>query len=146
MDNSGLATDDNEQGWAVGVGLKVPLFTGFLTTGKIKAARARLEAMKARQLLFKGGLALQIKHAFLQMDQARRVRESTRAAAETATENRDLTERAYRMDLVGADDMIESQVMESLTQARAEESLYSYAAAQYLLSYLVGTQVERMVQ
>jgi hypothetical protein len=36
--------------------------------------------------------------------------------------------------------------MESLTQARAEESLYSYAAAQYLLSYLVGTQVERMVQ
>jgi hypothetical protein len=43
------------------------------------------------------------------MDQARRVRESTRAAAETATENRDLTERAYRMDLVGADDMIESR-------------------------------------
>jgi outer membrane protein len=146
MNNSGLATDDNEQGWSVGVGLKLPLFTGFLTTGKIKAARTRLEAMKARQLLFKGGLALQIKHAFLQMDHARRVRESTRAAAETATQNRDLTERAYRMDLVGADDVIESQVMESLTQARAEESLYGYAAAQYLLSYLVGTQVERLVQ
>jgi outer membrane protein len=146
LDNSGFATDDNEQGWSVGVGLKLPLFTGFLTTGKIKAAHARLEAMKARQLLFKGGLALQIKHAFLQMDHARRVRESTRAAAETATQNRDLTERAYRMDLVKADDVIESQVMESLTQARAEESLYSYAVAQYLLSYLVGAQVERMMQ
>jgi outer membrane protein len=145
MDNSGLATNDNEQGWSVGVGLKLPLFSGFLTTGKIRAARTQLEAMKARQLLFKGGLALQIKHAFLQMDQARRVRESTRVAAETATENRDLTERAYRMDLAGADDMIESQVMESLTQARAEESLYSYAAAQFLLGYLVGTQVEHMI-
>lgn len=145
MDNSGFATDKNEQGWTVGVGLKVPLFEGFLTTGKIKAARTRLEAMKARRLLFKGGLALQIKHAFLQMDHARRVRESTRTAAETATQNRDLTERAYRMELVGADDVIESQVMESLTQARVEESLYSYAAAQYLLSYLVGSQVERMI-
>ena len=146
MDNSGLATDDNEQGWSVGVGLQLPLFTGFRTTGRIRAARAQLEAMKARQLLFKGGLALQIKHAFLQMDQARRVRESTREAAETATQNRDLTERAYRMDLVGADEVIESQVMESLTQARAEESLYGYAAAQYLLSYLVGTQVEHVIQ
>jgi hypothetical protein len=47
---------------------------------------------------------------------------------------------------VGADDVIESQVMESLTQARAEESLYGYAAAQYLLSYLVGTQVEHVIQ
>jgi outer membrane protein len=96
-------------------------------------------------MLFKGGLALQIKHAFLQMDHARRVRESTQAAAEIAAQNRDLTERAYRMDLVGADDVIESQVMESLTHARAEESLYSYAAAQFLLGYLVGTQVETMI-
>jgi hypothetical protein len=36
--------------------------------------------------------------------------------------------------------------MESLTQARAEESLYSYAAARYLLSYLVGAQIECMLQ
>jgi outer membrane protein len=146
MDNSGLATDNNESGWSVGVGLRLPLFTGFLTSGKIRAARTQLEALKARQVLFKGGLALQVKQAFLQMDHARRVRESTRVAAETATQNRDLTERAYRMDLVGADDVIESQVMDSLTQARFEESQYSYAAAQYLLSYLVGTQVERMFQ
>lgn len=146
MDNSGLATDDNEQGWSVGVGLKLPLFSGFLTTAKIKAARTRLAAMQARQLLLKGGLALQIKHAFLQMDHARRVRESTRRAAEAATQNRDLTERAYRIDLVGADAVIESQVMEALTQARSETSLYRYAAAQYLLSYLVGAKVEHMIQ
>lgn len=146
LDNSGLATDDNEQGWSVGVGLNLSLFSGFLTTGKIRAARTQLEAMKARRLLFKGGLALKIKHAFLQMDHARLVRESTQAAAETATQNRDLTERAYRMELVGADDVIESQVMESLTRVRAEESLYNYTAAQYLLSFLVGTEVERMIQ
>ena len=146
MDNSGLATDNNERGWSVGVGVRLPLLTGFLTSGKIRAARTHLEALKARQVLFKGGLALQIKQAFLQMDNARRVRESTQTAAETATQNRDLTERAYRMDLADADDVIESQVMDSLTQARFEESQYSYAAAQYLLSYLVGTQVERMLQ
>lgn len=146
LENSGMATDDNEQGWSVGVGMSVPLFSGFLTTNKVRAARAQLSAMQARQVLFKGGLALQIKHAFLQMAHARKVRESTQLAADTASQNRDLTEKAYRLELVGADDMIESQVMESLTQARAEESRYSHAAAQYLLAYLVGTQLENMLQ
>ena len=55
MDNSGLGTDRNEKGWTVGVGIQVPLFTGFLTTNKIKAARLELASMQARQLLFKGG-------------------------------------------------------------------------------------------
>jgi outer membrane protein TolC len=146
LDNSGMATDDNEQGWSVGVGMNLPLFSGFLTTGKIRTARAQLKAIKARQLLFKGGLALKIKHAFLRMDHARRIRKSTQAAAETATQNRNLTERAYRMELAGVDDVIESQVMESLTKIRAEESLYNYTSAQYLLSFLVGTEVGRMIK
>lgn len=80
------------------------------------------------------------------MDHASRVSASTQTAAETATQNRDLTERAYRTELVGADDVIESQVMESLTQVRAEESRYSHATAQYLVSYLIGTEIERVLQ
>ncbi len=146
LNNSGLATEENRQGWAVGLGLKLPLFSGCLTIGKIRAARTRLEAMKARQLLFKGGLAMQIKNVFLQMTHARQVQESARAAAEAATQHRDLTERAYRIGMAAADDVIESQIMESLTQARAEESLYSYSAARYRLNFLVGAQVERMLQ
>lgn len=145
MDNSGMSTDQNEQGYAVGVGLRIPIFRGFLTTHKITAARARLDTMKARQILLKGGLALQVKHAFLELSHAQKVHASTAAAARTATDHRDLTERAYRQELVGADDVIESQIMEALTMARAEQARFSHAAARIKLSFLVGKQLDQLL-
>jgi outer membrane protein len=146
IDNSGLSTDQNEQGWSLGVGLQVPLFSGFLTTNRIKAAQSQLEAMKARQILFKEGLALQVKQALLELSHAQKVHSSTTTAAQTATEHRDLTERAYRQEMVEADEVIESQIMEALTTARAEQAMYSHAAAQIKLSFLVGRELESILQ
>lgn len=145
MDNSGMSTDQNEQGYAIGVGLRIPVFSGFLTTNKIRAARSRLDAMKARQILLKGGLALQVKQAFLELSHAQKVHESTSAAARTATEHRDLTERAYRQEMVGADDVIESQIMEALTLTRAEQAVFNHAASRIRLSFLVGKQLDELL-
>jgi outer membrane protein TolC len=145
IDDSGMSTDQNEQGYAVGVGLRIPIFSGFLTTNRIRAARSRLDAMKARQILLKGGLALQVKHAFLELSHAQKVHASTADAARTAADHRDLTERAYRQELVGADDVIESQIMEALTLARAEQAGYSHAASRIRLSFLVGKQLDELL-
>ena len=146
IDNSGLSTDQNEQGWTVGVGLQFPLFSGFLTTHKVKAARARLESMKARQVLFKGGLAVQLKQAFLELTHSQKIHDATLTAAQTASDHRDLSERAYRQEMIGADAVIESQIMEALTRARAEQALYSHAAAQLKLAVLVGRELEQAIQ
>ncbi len=146
MNDSGLGTADNEKGWTVGVGLEVPLFSGFLTTNKIKAARLEFEAMQARQMLFKEGLALQLKHAFLQMDQAGHVQGSAKAAAQYATEHRDLTERAYRQDMVKTDDLLEAQIIEALTLANAQKALYSHAASRFLVDFLVGREISRLFE
>ncbi|MBT8341585.1 MAG: TolC family protein [Desulfatitalea sp.] len=146
MNNSGLSTDQNMQGWTVGVGVKFPLFSGFLTTQKVKAARTALEAMKARQILFKGGLAVQIKQAFLELTHAQKIHDATLAASQMASEYRDLTERAYRQEMIDADAVIESQIMEALTTARAEQALYGHAEAQLKLSYLVGCELEQQFQ
>jgi outer membrane protein TolC len=144
IDNSGLSTDQNEQGYAVGIGVQIPVFTGFFTTQKIKAARSRLDAVKARQILLKGGLALQIKHAFLELSHAQNVYASIATAAKTATDHRDLTERAYRQELVGADDVIESQLIEALTLARADQARYGHVMSRMALSLLVGRQLDHM--
>ncbi len=140
MDNRGIGSDDNKKGWTVGVGLEVPLFSGFLTTNKIKAARLEFEAMQTRLMLFKEGLALQLKHAFLQMNQAGHVQGSSQAAAQYATEHRDLTERAYRQDMVQTDDLLEAQIFEALTLANAQKALYSHAASRFQVDFLVGRE------
>jgi outer membrane protein TolC len=122
------------------------LFTGFLTTNKIKAARLEFEAMQARRMLFKEGLGLQLKHAFLQMGQARRVIAAAEAAARNATENRDLTERAYRHDMVAADDLLEAQIVEALTLANAQKARYNHATSRFQVDFLVGREVSRLFE
>jgi outer membrane protein len=146
MDNSGAGTDQNSEGWSVGVGLEVPLFKGFLTTNKIKAARLALEAMEARQLLFKEGLGLLLKHAFLEMEQARNVHEASKSAADNAVEHRDLTERAYRHEMVETSDLIEAQVIEALALANAQKALYSHAKARFQVDFLVGQEITRFFE
>ena len=102
--------------------------------------------MTARQMLFKGGLALQLKNAFLQMNQARQVHESTQAAANDAAALRDLTERAYRQDLVETNDLIEAQIFEALALVNAQKALYSHAAARSLVDFLVGHEITRLFE
>ena len=97
-------------------------------------------------MLFKEGLALQLKHAFLQMDQAGHVQGSAKAAAQYATEHRDLTERAYRQDMVKTDDLLEAQIIEALTLANAQKALYSHAASRFLVDFLVGREISRLFE
>lgn len=146
MDNEGISTDQNVQGWSVGVGLQVPIFSGFLTTNKIKAAQASLEAMQARRLLLKEGLAVQIKHAVIELANAQKVHASATAAGDTARNLRDLTERAYRQEMSTADKVIESQVMEALTSAKAEQARYNHAVAMFQLSFLVGRELGQLLE
>ena len=60
-----LATDRDKQGWTVGAGVEIPLFSGFLTKNKVAEARARVSKIKEEQILLKEGIGLQIKDAFL---------------------------------------------------------------------------------
>ena len=70
MDNSynaGMTNRYNEDGWKVGVGIQVPIFSGFETLNRLKEARAGFEKMQNEQVLLREGIALQIKNIFLQM-------------------------------------------------------------------------------
>jgi outer membrane protein len=136
--DSGLATDDNKQGWSVGVGLRLPLFSGFLSTNRIKAAQTRLKSMQAGRILLKKGLGLQIKSAFIMMDGARKARTAEIEAAQRGKEHRELTERAYMQQMVSTADVLESQILDALTEARSETAQYEYALARFQIDFLVG--------
>jgi outer membrane protein len=141
--DSGLATDDNKQGWSMGVGLSLPLFNGFLSSNRIKAAQTRLKSMQASRILMKEGLGLQIKNGFIMMDSARRTRTAEIEAARRAKEHRELTERAYMQAMVSTADVLESQIIEALTQVKSEAAEYDHALARYQIDFLVGRQFDQ---
>jgi hypothetical protein len=120
--DKGIVGPQEDRSWMVGIGLELPLFNGFRTTQEIRVARARIEQRLAQQSLLREGLALQVKAAFLNLERIQAVQTAAAAAAQAATQNRDLNERAYRLELVEAEDMIQSQIVESFTNINKKDA------------------------
>lgn len=142
----GLATDENVEGWSVGVGCQMPLFTGFMTTNKILESKARLKKMESRRILLKKGLALQVKHSVIRMGRSQKIREASLKAAGHAKEHRELAVRAYINELISSAEVIESQIVEALTRARSEMAQYENAVARFDIDFIVGQQVRKLLE
>lgn len=143
--SKGMVTPDNRTSWAIGIGLELPLFNGMRTTNQVREARARLEKMKQQQFLLKEGIALQVKHIFIQLMSSQQQKAASQAAAASSEENRELNERAYQEELVETKDVIEAQLVESLMKAQYCKALYDHIEARTNLDYVVGKQVTDMI-
>ena len=141
--DAGLVDPGEKKSWIVGIGVEVPLFDGFLTRGRIRAARARLEQLENQQILLREGLALQVKALLLQVESARRQHQGVAAAHAAAEEHVELVGRAYRDDLMEVRDLIEAQLMQSLARAQYLLARYRHEQAQAQLEFVVGRAVNR---
>jgi outer membrane protein TolC len=144
--SKGAVTPQNRNSWSVGVGLELPLFNGFRTRGEVAEAKARLGKIKEQQILFREGIALQVKDVLIQMVRSQEQRQAMEAASKSAGENRDLNERAYQEDLVETKDVIEAQLVDSFMKASNEKTLYDHVEAQARLEFVVGRELEFILQ
>ncbi len=145
LDNSGLSTKENEAGWNVGIGLQMPIFSGFMTSNKIKEAKARLKTLESQKILLKEGLALQVKHGVIRINRSQKIRSATVAAATHAREHRELAVRAYMNELVSTEVVIESQIVEALTRAKAEMAQYENAASRFDIDFVIGQEMRKLL-
>jgi outer membrane protein len=145
LDGSGLSTDENQAGWRVGVGLQMPIFTGFMTTNKIKEAKARLKKLESQQILLKKGLALQVKHGVIRVDRSQKIRNACAKAADYAREHRELAVRAYMNELISTQVVIESQIFEALAHAKSEMVQFENAVARFDIDFIVGREVQKLL-
>ncbi|MGA7828013.1 MAG: TolC family protein [Geobacteraceae bacterium] len=144
--DKGIVTPENRNSWSIGIGLEIPLFDGLRTTNEVREAKARLAKLKEQKLLLRDGIALQVKHIFIQLMKSQDQQTSTAAAAVAAEENRSLNERAYQEELVETKDVIEAQLMESLMKAQHAKTLYDHLEAQANLDFVVGKEVTGLIQ
>lgn len=146
LDNIGLATEENKEGWNVGVGVQVPIFTGFMVTNKIKEAKARLKKLESQKILLREGLALQVKHGVIRVDRSQKIRNASAKAAGHAQAHRELAIRAYMDELISTEAVIESQIFEALTRARSEMAQYENAQARFDIDFIVGRKVQKLLE
>lgn len=144
--DAGMATPQNKEGWTIGIGIELPLFSGFLTQSKVDEARARIAKLKEEQILLREGLGLQIRDAVLSLDAAGKTCEATLSAMEAAVESRDLNIRAYQHGLVDTQDVVTAQLTEALMSARHYKARYDHIALKSQLNRIVGTEVLQLIQ
>lgn len=138
----GMSTEQNRAGWSVGVGVEFPLFDGFLTRNRVSEARARLGQLRESQFLLREGLGLQIKDLMMGLDATAKSAEATLRAMQSATENRDLNERAYENELVETEKVIRAQLFEALMSAQHYKARYDHISLLSQLSVIVGTEIQ----
>lgn len=126
----------------MGVGVEFPLFDGFLTRNRVSEARARLGQLRESQFLLREGLGLQIKDLMMGLDATAKSAEATLRAMQSATENRDLNERAYENELVETEKVIRAQLFEALMSAQHYKARYDHISLLSQLSVIVGTEIQ----
>jgi outer membrane protein TolC len=144
--DAGLATDNNKEGWSVGVGMEIAIFDGFLTLNKVRESRSRVDKIRQESFLLEEGIGLQIKDIFLGMIAAQKAYQATLDAMNAAQENRDLNTRAYQMELVETEKVIRAQLVESLMCAQHYKTRFDHIALQSQLTLVVGTEVGKQLE
>ena len=144
--DGGLATDKNQEGWTVGIGIDLPIFSGFLTHNKIAEARARVAKLKEERFLLKEGIGLQIRDTFLSLGAAEKAHQATLDAMTAASENRDLNIRAYQHELVETEKVIRAQLMEALMSAQHYKARYDHVALRSQLNLVVGREMLKKIE
>ena len=141
FNNEGMITDENKNSWQIGLSMELPIFNGFRTTREVQEARLRLEKLKHQSLLLQEGVALQVKHAFLQIARSQGQVQTMKEAVQTAAENRELNIRAYAQEMVETKDVIEAQLMEFLMHAQYLKALYDHQVNSGELEYIIGNNI-----
>lgn len=138
--DGGVVNDANRNSWTIGVGVQWNFFDGFRSTYALEEARLGKMELKHKDVLLNEGLALQVKHALLTMGQTSNQFKSLDSARNSAAENADLNIRAYQEDMVETKDVIEAQIMETITKMSYLKNLHGYAMAKSQLEYIIASQ------
>jgi outer membrane protein TolC len=123
----GIVSEAMKNRWMIGLGVNMSLFNGFKTTNKVDEAEAGLKQLNAQKLLLGNGISLNIHKLYYKLKGAEERQSSTAGAMEFAVQNRELTERAYKNNLVDIQEFITAQIMESIMKAQYQITLFEKA-------------------
>jgi outer membrane protein len=128
----------NYKKWSLAVTLKVPVFDGFRTAGRVEQARADRARIGQDRVALETLIDLEAKQAVDRLRVARSVFQAAELNVTQAQKALDLTEANYRLGAATTLDVLDAQA--ALTQAKFNriEALHAHANARAGLRYVMG--------
>lgn len=124
--------------WNVTVALQMPIFTGLGNIGKMREARYRLSRAEHGLNLLKEGIELEIRVAYLGIEEAKKLVESQKENIVQAEEALSIVEERYKQGLATSLEVMDTQL--ALTQAKTNwlQSLSDYLITRARLEKALG--------
>jgi outer membrane protein len=120
----GVMTKENKNMWIIGLGMQMNIFNGFKSIGMINESKANYEKLNLQRELLKNGIALKVQYLFNRLQSSKEKETAAKDAMLSASEDRDLVEKAYFSDIMELKDLIQAQVTESMMKAQYETISY----------------------
>jgi len=136
---------DSTRSGAIGVNVTIPLFTGFSSTYKIRAAQQQVEARQANRDQINLQIALDVWKAYQSVQTETQAVQSSGDLVSSATQNADVALGRYKAGVGNIIDLITAQ--SSLASARAQQiqETFNWNIARAGLAYAMGQLDDRNV-
>jgi outer membrane protein len=127
-----------DPGWSIGATLNIPLFSGFSTKYQVDEARANLDVLKANEETLRQGIFLEVKQAWLNLQEAADRIVTAEVIVRQAAENLELANGRYAAGVGSPIEVTDALVAESNAKTSFGAALYDYKMAQATLEKATG--------
>ena len=124
--------------WYLGIGLKMPLFDGFLTKARVGQAESQFLKARTQRGLFEMSLPMKVEHLLLALEEFKREIEVLKEAVKDAKERTDLSADGFSIGSVEYDDLLLSQRTELELRSAYLRSLYEFHSTLAEIEYISG--------
>lgn len=118
-----------QDNWNVGASVNLSIFNGGLTTAQVAEQRANLENLKFNEEVTRQSIALEVRQAVLNLEQAAKSIRVSEKGLQQARENLDLAEGRYNTGVGNIIELTDAQASYTSAEASHVQSLYNYQTA-----------------
>jgi outer membrane protein TolC len=130
--------ETNYKAWSLGVTLKVPLFDGWRTAGRVAQARADRAKVGQDRVALQTLIDLEAKQAVDRLSVARSVLQAAEMNVVQARRALEMTEANYRLGAATTLDVLDAQAASAQAEVNRVEALWAHANARAGLRYVIG--------
>lgn len=137
--NEGVTNSINRNSWTIGLAFTVPIFDSGLAAAAKDQAGAEFRQAKLTARLVETGIATKIRAIVLDLDTSNRQLQLTQNAKNSADENYDLLNRAYRGGFKELGDVLNSQFLRTISHMNLIRAEHQNVMALAELVRVIGT-------
>jgi len=142
LDGGSLDTSDNRHNWTVGIGVRMSLFNGGMTSHRVNSAKLQRLKLMEQQSFVESGIALLIKNKYIDLQKAIAQVSLSEKALDISQDNVSLVNRAFSIKSATSRDVIEASYHNALIQSNLIKAQHDVLLNLADIENTLGTQAQ----